>query len=310
MDWKQLLTSITSSVDEELRLRNAYLVTENRLLRKQIHGRVQLTVSERRELAAMGQKLGKKALEEIATVAKPDTILAWHRRFADQQCDRAQPQTSVGRPRIKKEIEALVVRMAQENRSWGYDRIVGALANLGYTISAQTVGNILKRHRIPPALERKKTVTWQEFTRVHLHVLLATDFFTHAVWSWLGFVVSVLLCFVQGCHRQVCAVGMTLHHGMWWVLSLLSKALNVLTRVQRWRWLVKLSVRTRPILIPGGGLGQTVSACASSDDRTAQSPARGTVVLFCAASLNQIRAGPIRCRHRLSGLQNDPREAA
>ena len=62
MDWKQLLTLITSSVDEELRLRNAYLVTENRILRKQIQGRVQLTMSERRELSAMGQKLGKKAL--------------------------------------------------------------------------------------------------------------------------------------------------------------------------------------------------------------------------------------------------------
>jgi len=94
-------------------------VTENRILRKQIQGRVQLTASERRALAEIGQRLGKKALEEIATVAKPDTILAWHRMFADQQCDRAQSQTSVGRPRINKEIEDLVVRMARENRSWG-----------------------------------------------------------------------------------------------------------------------------------------------------------------------------------------------
>src|SRR2546427_13202544 len=119
MDWKQLLISITSSVDEELRLRNAYLVTENRILRKQIQGRVQLTASERRALAEIGQRLGKKALEEIATVAKPDTILALPRMFADQQCERAQSQTSVGRPRINKEIEDLVVRMARENRSWG-----------------------------------------------------------------------------------------------------------------------------------------------------------------------------------------------
>ena len=119
MDWKQLLASITRSVGEELRLRNAYLVTENRVLRQQIQGRVQLTASERKALAVMGQKLGKKALEEMATVAKPDTILAWHRTFADQQCDNAQSQMSVGRPRIKKELEDLVVRMAGENRSWG-----------------------------------------------------------------------------------------------------------------------------------------------------------------------------------------------
>jgi putative transposase len=89
MDWKQLLISIRSSVDEELRLRNTYLVTENRILRQQIQGRGQLTVSECREPAEIGQRLGKKALEEIATVAKPDTILEWHRMCADQPCDRA-----------------------------------------------------------------------------------------------------------------------------------------------------------------------------------------------------------------------------
>jgi len=183
MDWKKLLGSITESVDEELRLRNAYLVAENRMLRQRITGRVQLTDSDRKALAEIGQKLDKKALAEIATVAKPDTILAWHRTCADRQCDRSQPPQSVGRPRIGKELENLVVRIARENRSWGYDRIVGTLTNLGYRISDQTVGNILKRHSIPPAPERKTTVTWREFIRFHLDVLLATDFFTSEMWS-------------------------------------------------------------------------------------------------------------------------------
>ena len=209
-----------------------------------------------------------------------------------------------------KEIEDLVVRMARENRLWGYDRIVGALTNLGYTISAQTVGNILKRHSILPAPERKKTVTWQEFIRVHLNVLLATDFFTKEMSSWLGFVVSALVYFIQGSRRQVCAVGMTLHHDTWWVLSLLSRALDVHARVQRWGRLVKVIVRVRPLLIPGGVLGHTVSACASSDDHTTRSPARGKVVLLCVASPSQIRASPIRRWHRLSGLQTEHREAA
>ena len=117
-------------------------------------------------------------LEEMATVAKPNTILAWHRAFAAQQGDRSQLHTSIGRPRNDKEIEDLVVRMARENGSWGYDRIVGALANLGYTLSDQSVGNILKHHGIPPAPERTKTTTWHEFIRFYLDVLLATDFFT------------------------------------------------------------------------------------------------------------------------------------
>jgi hypothetical protein len=214
MDWKKLLGSITESVDEELRLRNAYLAAENRMLRQQISGRVHLTNSDRKTLTELGQQLGKKALEEVATVAKPDTILAWHRTCADQQCDRAQLSQSVGRPRIDKEIEDLVVRMARENRAWGYDRIVGAVANLGLTISDQTVGNILKRHGIPPAPERKQTVTWREFIRCHMAVLGATDFFTSAVWTRLRLVPHVVLawlCFASG---KMGAIGRILSHAV------------------------------------------------------------------------------------------------
>src|SRR5438445_7112456 len=185
MDWKKLLGSITESVDQELRLRNAYLVAENRILRQQINGRMPLTDSDRKALAEIGHQLGKKALAEIATVATPATILAWHRQCAAPQVDTSAAPKSVGRPRIDKEVEALVVRMARENRSWGYDRMVGALHNLGYTMSDQTVGNILKRHGIPPAPERKKTTTWSEFIRMHMAVLGATEFFSSAVWSWL-----------------------------------------------------------------------------------------------------------------------------
>ena len=145
MNWKKLPESTIESVNADLRLRHAYLMAENRILRNQINGRVQLTNSERKALAELGATLGKNALEEVATVAKPDTILAWHRTFADQQVAPSELRRSVGRPRVDQEIEDLVVRMARENRSWGYDRIAGALANLGHTISDQTVGNILKR---------------------------------------------------------------------------------------------------------------------------------------------------------------------
>jgi len=192
MDWKKLLESISASVNEGLRLRNAYLLAENRILRQQIDGRVPVTDSERKELAEIGAKLGKKALEEIATIVKPDTILAWNRKFSDWQVDTSESHKSVGRPCIDKEIEDLVARMARENRSWGYDRLQGALKHLGYTISDQTVGNILKRHGLSPAPERKKTLTWGEFVRFHLDVLLATDFFTSDLWSWCGLMIVTL----------------------------------------------------------------------------------------------------------------------
>jgi hypothetical protein len=99
MNWKNLLESVSESVNDALRLRNNYLVAENRILRNQIDGRVQLTDSERQELAELGTKLGKKTLAEIATVAKADTILAWNRTFADQQPTTSQPPKCVGRPR-------------------------------------------------------------------------------------------------------------------------------------------------------------------------------------------------------------------
>jgi hypothetical protein len=138
MDWKTLLAYISGSVDEELLLRNEYLAAENRILRHQIKGRMQLTDAERQTLAEIGKKLGKKALEEVAHVVKPDTILGWQRKLAADKFDGSTRRKSPGRPRVDKALEDLVVEMAKANRSWGYDRLAGALAYLGYDISDQT----------------------------------------------------------------------------------------------------------------------------------------------------------------------------
>ena len=217
MDWKQLLAYITGSVDQELLRRNEYLVTENRILRNQLKGHVHLSDGERRTLAEMGEKLGKKALEEVATIVKPDTILAWYHTLVAQKFDGSQQRKTLGRPRIDGELEALVVRLAQENRTWGYDRIVGALANLGYTVSDQTVGNILKRHGVPPAPERQKTTTWHEFIRTHMDVLVATDFFTTEVWTWGGLVTYYVLFFIHLGSRKVHVAGVTVHPNQHWM---------------------------------------------------------------------------------------------
>ena len=96
-----------------------------------------------------------------------------------EKLDGCKKRRSPGRPRTSPEIEALVVRLAGENSSWGYDRMVGALANLGYPVSDQTVGNILRRHGIAPVPERSQTTTWRDFIRRHMDVLAGTDFFTN-----------------------------------------------------------------------------------------------------------------------------------
>lgn len=100
MDWKRLLAYITGTVDQELLLRNAYLVTENRILRNQLQGRVRLSDGERQSLEEIGKKLGRQALEEIATVVKPDTILAWHRTLVAQKFNGSQQRNAPGRPPI------------------------------------------------------------------------------------------------------------------------------------------------------------------------------------------------------------------
>src|SRR5262249_2836436 len=219
MDWKHLLAYITGTVDQALLLRNQYLVTENRMLRNQIKGNIRLSDSERKTLAEIAQPLGKQALAEVATIVKPDTILGWHRKLVAQKCDGSAQRKAPGRPQVDPELEALIVRMAQENRSWGYDRIVGALANLGLTVSDQTVGNVLKRHNIPPAPERKTTTTWKEFIRTHMDVLVATDFFTAEVWTLGGLVTYYVLFFLHLGSRQVQVAGITPHPTEAWMIQ-------------------------------------------------------------------------------------------
>src|SRR6202049_5086323 len=189
MDWARILAFITGTVDQELLLRNEYLAAENRILRSQLKGRLRLSDAERAQLGEMGHRLGRKTLGEVANAALPDTILAWYRRLVARKFDGSKERRTPGRPRIDRAIEELIVRMAEENPSWGYDRIVGALANLGHEVSDQTVGNVLQRHGLPPASDRKHTTTWAAFIRAHL-ALLAGHVFLYVQVSTLRGVVT------------------------------------------------------------------------------------------------------------------------
>ena len=157
----RLLAYVTGSVNQELLLQNEYLAAENRILRAKLPSRLRLSDPERATLAEIGKRLGCKALREVARVAKLDTIPAWYRRLVAEKFDGSKYRQYPGRPRIQPELEALVVRMALENSGWGYDRIVGALVNLGHRLSHQTVGNILRRHGIGPAPQRSRTTSWK-----------------------------------------------------------------------------------------------------------------------------------------------------
>jgi putative transposase len=217
MDWARILAYVTGTVDQELLARNEYLAAENRILKAQLKGRLKLSDAERATLGEIGHRLGRKVLSEVATVARPDTILAWYRKLVGRKFDGSKARQGPGRPRVKREVEQLIVRMASENRSWGYDRIVGALANLGHEVSDQTVGNVLRRHGLSPAPERKHTTTWAEFIRAHLALLAGTDFFTAEVLTLRGLVTYYVLFFLHLESRRVDIAGITVHPDEPWM---------------------------------------------------------------------------------------------
>src|SRR5712675_2321267 len=118
-----------------------YLREENRVLREQLGGqRVRLNDDQRRRLAAKAKRLGRKLLAEVATIVTPETLLGWHRKLIAMKYDGTASRAP-GRPPTGTEITTLVIRMAKQNRGWGYLRIQGALANLGYTVARNTVAN-------------------------------------------------------------------------------------------------------------------------------------------------------------------------
>src|SRR3989475_3326369 len=158
-----------------------------------------------------------KGLQQVARIAKPDTILGWYRKLVAAKFDGSKQRRSTGRPRISSKIEDLIVRLARENSGWGYDRIVGALANLGHQVSDQTVGNVLRRHGIEPVPERSKTTTWKEFIRRHMDVLAGTDFFTVEVLTWRGLVTYYVLFFIHRDSRRVSIAGITDHPDACWM---------------------------------------------------------------------------------------------
>jgi hypothetical protein len=217
MDWARILAYVTGTVDQELLARNEYLAAENRVLKAQLNGRLKLSDAERATLSEIGHRLGRKALGEVATVARPDTILAWYRKLVAHKFDGSKARRGPGRPRLTREVEQLIVRMARENRDWGYDRIAGALANLGYQVCDQTVGNILHRHGLPPAPERKRTTTWSDFIRIHLALLAGTDFFTAEVLTLRGLVTYYVLFFIHLESRRVDIAGITVHPDEPWM---------------------------------------------------------------------------------------------
>jgi transposase InsO family protein len=193
-----------------------YLREENLVLREQLGGRrVRFNDDQRRRLAAKAKGLGRKILVEFATIGTPETLLAWHRKLIAKKYD-GTAQRGPGRPRTTVDLEALVLRLAEENRDWGYRRIQGALSNLGYKIARSTIAEILEWHGIEPAPERCRKTTWKEFLSRHWELIVAADFFTVEVWARRGLQRFMVLFFIELATRRVEIAGIApTTNGLW-----------------------------------------------------------------------------------------------
>jgi putative transposase len=202
-----LLVALVGWLDQRQQEAMVYLIEENRILRAHVRGRLRLSDGERRRLARHGHRLGRRRLRDVATIVTPDTILRWHRQLIARKWTYAKRRG--GRPGALVEIRRLVVRMADENPTWGYTRIVGALKNVGHRASRSTIARILKAHGIPPVPERP--TSWRTFLRAHWGAIAGADFFTTEVWTWRGLVTYYTVFVIDLASRRVQIVGVTPH---------------------------------------------------------------------------------------------------
>jgi putative transposase len=167
-------------------------------------------------LAEIGKRLGRKALAQVAQVAKPDTILTWYRRLIASKFDGSKHRSYPGRPRIGPEIEALGENGASELRL-GVRSHRWCARQPGHHAADQTVGNILRRHGIEPAPRRSQNTTWREFIESHMAVLAGIDFFTVEVLTWRGLVTYYVLFSIHLESRRVSLAGITRHPDEAWM---------------------------------------------------------------------------------------------
>jgi transposase InsO family protein len=211
-----LLVSIAGWMNQRQQQAIDYLREENRVLREQLGDRrVRFNDDQRRRLAVRAKGLGRKLLAEVASLVTPDTLLAWHRELIAQKYDE-HDERRLGRPRTQEQFENLVIRMAEETRTWGYRRIQGAIAHLGYTVARSTIADILRRHGIEPAPQRGRKANWKEFLTQHWELIMAADFFTVEVWTARGLKRFLVLFFIDLSTRKVEIVGIaSTANGLW-----------------------------------------------------------------------------------------------
>ncbi|MCZ6837066.1 MAG: integrase core domain-containing protein [Planctomycetota bacterium] len=214
--WQMILFSMGGCFNEHQRLKLEFTLEQLQVY-KELTGnkRLRLNDDQRRRLAVKGRELGHSGLRELVTMVTPETIMRWHRELVAKKYDGSRNRRP-GRPRIIDEARSLIVRMATDNESWGFTRIVGELSNLQIYVSRTSVKRILTEFGIKPAPDRLEHMPWSKFLKTHWEGLAAADFFTIEVWS--RFVLTRYLVFfvIDLSSRRVVIAGiMPIPDGRW-----------------------------------------------------------------------------------------------
>ena len=209
---------------------------------RKLHKPVRPSRVERLTLAVVTTKLKSSSirtveqLRQIIRIFQPETVLGWHRQLVKRKWTY-NPTGRNGRPRIDQELERLVVRFAQENPDWGYDRIEGELEKLGYTISDEGIANILRRHNIPPSPEREGSPSWRHLMAHYKDKILACDFFTVET---LFLKTVYVLFFIELGTRRVHFAGCTTNpDGAWVTQQARQMTWNLDDADKRFRFLIR-----------------------------------------------------------------------
>ena len=183
LPWHLMVTIVAGAVNQEQQRVIDYLQAENQVLREKLGKKSILLIDDqRRRIAVKAKVLDRKVFGQVSCIAIPDSILRWHRKLVAAKWDyTARRKTSV-RPRIPEEATKLILKFAHEKPSWGYERIQGALANIGPTISDTSVRSIVKANGVEPAPVRKRSASWKTFLSAHWDVLAAIDCTIIEVW--------------------------------------------------------------------------------------------------------------------------------
>ncbi len=206
--WMMLLAILAGWINRQQQDAIAYLTEETKILKHELlkatgKKRIFLNDKQRRRLAILAKRVGRKALSDISGVFCPDTLMLWHRKLVANKYDGSKNRGKGGRPRISDYLRELIIEMAKDNKHLGAKTLHGFLKYLGLKVSPSTINRILREHGIEPNPDRPVKTTWNEFVKRQFSSMAGIDFFNKEIWTRHGLVKYMVLVVIDYKTRKV-----------------------------------------------------------------------------------------------------------